>query len=140
MDRCVDQAVEGRRCVVCLHRRSDLVPAPRQVRIDRVLGDPIVLLGYAPETTMADKGVTIREWEITSTRWRDYIYIVQLTRQGIDVDEMLRSARTRAGRGPPRSHPPERWGMTATITESVVSASGCVLRPCLRSRSGSAGF
>lgn len=70
-----------------------IVPAPRRVRIDRVLGDPIELLGYAPETTIAEKGVTILERGITSTRWRDYIDIVQLARQGIDVDELLRSAR-----------------------------------------------
>ncbi len=69
-----------------------IVPAPRQVRIDRVLGDPIVLLGYAPETTIAEKGVTILERGITSTRWRDYVDIVQLVRQGIDTDELLRSS------------------------------------------------
>lgn len=70
-----------------------IVPAPRKVRIDRVLGDPIVLLGYAPETTIAEKGVTILERGVTSTRWRDYVDIVQLARQGIDADELLRSAR-----------------------------------------------
>ena len=69
-----------------------IVPAPRQVRIDRVLGDPIVLLGYAPETTIAEKGVTILERGIASTRWRDYVDIVQLARQGIDTGELLRSA------------------------------------------------
>lgn len=70
-----------------------IVPAPRRVRIDRVLGDPIVLLGYAPETTIAEKGMTILERGITSTRWRDYVDIVQLARQGINADELLRSAR-----------------------------------------------
>ncbi len=70
-----------------------IVPAPRRVRIDRVLGDPIVLLGYAPETTIAEKGVTILERGITSTRWRDYVDIVQLAKQGINSDELLRSAR-----------------------------------------------
>ena len=70
-----------------------IVPAPRMVRIVRVLGDPIDLLGYAPETTIAEKGVTILERGITSTRWRDYIDIVQLARQGIDPEELLRSAR-----------------------------------------------
>ncbi|GAA1144729.1 nucleotidyl transferase AbiEii/AbiGii toxin family protein [Ornithinicoccus hortensis] len=38
-----------------------IVPAPRKVCIDRVVGDPIVLLGYASETTIAEKGVTILE-------------------------------------------------------------------------------
>ena len=69
-----------------------IVPAPRTVRIDRVLGGPIMLRGYAPETTIAEKGVTILERGITSTRWRDYVDIVQLARQGIDADELLRSA------------------------------------------------
>ena len=70
-----------------------IVPAPRSVRLDRILGEPIVLLGYAPETTIAEKGVTILERGITSTRWRDYVDIVQLARQGIDSDGLLRSAR-----------------------------------------------
>ncbi len=70
-----------------------IVPSPRQVSIDRILGEPITLLGYAPETTIAEKGVTILERGITSTRWRDYVDIVQLGRQGIDADELLRSAR-----------------------------------------------
>jgi hypothetical protein len=70
-----------------------IVPPPREVTIDRILGDPITLLGYAPETTIAEKGVTILERGITSTRWRDYVDIVQLARHGIDPDELLRSAR-----------------------------------------------
>ncbi|NLE82200.1 MAG: nucleotidyl transferase AbiEii/AbiGii toxin family protein [Rhodococcus sp.] len=70
-----------------------IVPPPRRVSIDRVLGDPITLLGYAPETTIAEKGVTILERGITSTRWRDYVDIVQLARHGVDADELLRSAR-----------------------------------------------
>jgi hypothetical protein len=63
------------------------------VTIDRILGEPITLLGYAPETIIAEKGVTILERGITSTRWRDYVDIVALARQGIDPDELLRSAR-----------------------------------------------
>ena len=70
-----------------------IVPPPRQVNIDRILGDPITLLGYAPETAIAEKGVTILERGIASTRWRDYVDIAQLARQGIDPDELLRSAR-----------------------------------------------
>jgi hypothetical protein len=70
-----------------------IVPPPRQVTIERILGDPITLLGYAPATTVAEKGVTILERGITSTRWRDYVDIVALARQGIDTDELLRSAR-----------------------------------------------
>ena len=70
-----------------------MVPPPRQVTIDRLLGDPVSLLRYAPETTIAEKGVTILERGITSTRWRDYVDIVQLARQGIDPDALLDSAR-----------------------------------------------
>jgi hypothetical protein len=70
-----------------------IVPPPRRVTIDRILGDPITLLGYAPETTIAAKSVTILERGITSTRWRDYVDIVALARHGIDPDELLRSAR-----------------------------------------------
>lgn len=70
-----------------------IVPAPRQVSIGRILGEPITLLGYAPETTIAEKGVTILERGITSTRWRDYVDIVQLARRGFDPDALLCSAR-----------------------------------------------
>lgn len=55
-----------------------------------------MLLGYAPETTIAEKGVTILERGITSTRWRDDVDIVQLARRGIDADDLLRSARAAA--------------------------------------------
>lgn len=70
-----------------------IIPAPRKITLDRVLGEPITILGYAPETTIAEKGVTILERGISSTRWRDYVDVVQLARQGIDTDELLRSAR-----------------------------------------------
>jgi hypothetical protein len=70
-----------------------IVPPPREVTIDRIIGDPITLLGYAPETTIAEKGVTVLERGITSTRWRDYVDIVQLARHGIDPDQLLHSAR-----------------------------------------------
>lgn len=70
-----------------------IVPAPRPVTIDRILGPPITLLGYAAETSMAERGVTILERGITSTRWRDYVDIVGLGRQGFDDAELLRAAR-----------------------------------------------
>ncbi len=70
-----------------------VVPPPRLVTLDRILGNPISLLGYAPETSIAEKGVTILERGIASTRWRDYVDIVQLAGHGIDPDELLRSAR-----------------------------------------------
>lgn len=45
-----------------------VVPPPRLVTLDRILGNPISLLGYAPETSIAEKGVTILERGIASTR------------------------------------------------------------------------
>ena len=42
---------------------------------------------------MAEKGVTILERGMTSTRWRDYVDIVALAQRGIDPDVLLSSAR-----------------------------------------------
>jgi hypothetical protein len=70
-----------------------VVPVPKMVSIPRVLGVPIEMLGYAPETSVAEKGVTILERGITSTRWRDYVDIVELAKRGIDRDLLLESAR-----------------------------------------------
>jgi Nucleotidyl transferase AbiEii toxin, Type IV TA system len=70
-----------------------IVPLPKMVSIPRVPGEPIEMLGYAPETSVAEKGVTILERGITSTRWRDYVDIVQLAKRGIDRDVLLGSAR-----------------------------------------------
>lgn len=69
-----------------------IVPAPRVVQVPRVLGEPIEVLGYARETSIAEKGVTILERGITSTRWRDYVDIVQLASEGVDTEELRRSA------------------------------------------------
>lgn len=71
-----------------------IVPSPKPVRVPRILGDAIEMLGYAPETTVAEKGVTILERGITSTRWRDFVDIVQLAAQhGLDEEQLLESAR-----------------------------------------------
>jgi hypothetical protein len=70
-----------------------VVPPPRRVRVPRVLGDPIEMLGYAPETTVAEKGVTVLERGTSSTRWRDYVDIVQLAAAGIDDQVLLESMR-----------------------------------------------
>jgi hypothetical protein len=70
-----------------------IVPAPRIIRIPRVIGDPIEVIGYRPETVIAEKGVTILERGKTSTRWRDYVDIVQLpARHTIDGPELRRAA------------------------------------------------
>lgn len=69
-----------------------IIPEARAVSINRVPGEPVRLLGYAAETIIAEKSVTILERGITSTRWRDYVDIVQLCRQGFDPQELRRSA------------------------------------------------
>lgn len=71
-----------------------IVPQPQKVTVPRLLGEPIEMLGYAPETIVAEKGVTILERGITSTRWRDYVDIVQLgAASGFDGELLLESAR-----------------------------------------------
>lgn len=70
-----------------------IVPAPREVTLDRILGEPISLIGYAAESTVAEKGVTILERGITSTRWRDYVDIVTLGGTGLDAEVLLNASR-----------------------------------------------
>ncbi|XBH21339.1 nucleotidyl transferase AbiEii/AbiGii toxin family protein [Jonesiaceae bacterium BS-20] len=69
-----------------------IVPAPREVTLERILGKPITLIGYTPESTVAEKGVTILERGITSTRWRDYVDIVTLGSAGLDTESLLAAA------------------------------------------------
>ena len=70
-----------------------MIPDPRLITIKRVIGADIHILGYAPETIVAEKGVTILERGITSTRWRDYVDIVQLAaQQPLKPGELRRSA------------------------------------------------
>ncbi|WP_084076940.1 nucleotidyl transferase AbiEii/AbiGii toxin family protein [Demequina sp. NBRC 110057] len=91
----VDATVGRARAVMALDVSTGdpIVPAPRRIVVPRVIGEPIEMLGYAKETAIAEKGVTILERGITSTRWRDYVDIVQLCEGGYDADELLRSAR-----------------------------------------------
>lgn len=70
-----------------------IVPAPKRIRINRVLGEPIELLAYSPEAMIAEKAVTNIERGLSSTRWRDYVDIVRLSQSGIDTDDLLRSSR-----------------------------------------------
>ncbi len=77
--------------VVDVSTGDPVVPDPKAISIARVLGAPVSLYGYVPETVIAEKGVTILERGITSTRWRDYVDIVQLANRGIDAG-ILRSA------------------------------------------------
>lgn len=71
-----------------------IVPTAQLIRVPRVLGADIEVLGYAPETVIAERGVTILERGTTSTRWRDYIDIVQLARvYGLDRAALEASVR-----------------------------------------------
>lgn len=72
-----------------------IVPMPQQVRLPRIHGADILVLGYRPETTIAEKGVTILERGTTSTRWRDYVDIVQLF-EHFDVDREMLAESVRA--------------------------------------------
>lgn len=92
----VDSHIGPQKIVVAwdISTGDPIVPPPQPVTVPRVLGDDIEMLGYRPETTLAEKGVTILERGITSTRWRDYIDIVQLARRHpIDPHQLLESAR-----------------------------------------------
>lgn len=71
-----------------------IVPDARMVDVSRVLGGPVKLLGYSPETIIAEKGVTILQRGTTSTRWRDYVDIVQVDRHyALDRDKLVASVR-----------------------------------------------
>ncbi|GGO73371.1 nucleotidyl transferase AbiEii/AbiGii toxin family protein [Nocardioides deserti] len=71
-----------------------IVPEARMLKVPRILGSPVELYGYAPETIVAEKGVTILQRGTTSTRWRDYVDIVQVARQyDLDHDRLVESVR-----------------------------------------------
>lgn len=71
-----------------------VIPPPQLIQIPRILGKPIPMLGYTPETIVAEKGVTILERGIASTRWRDYLDIVRLSHvHGLNGDLLLQAAR-----------------------------------------------
>lgn len=69
-----------------------IVPAPRRVAVERILGPAFTLWGYAPETVIAEKAVTMLERGISSTRWRDYVDIVELCSRGFDPLALKASA------------------------------------------------
>ncbi|MCI7550934.1 MAG: nucleotidyl transferase AbiEii/AbiGii toxin family protein [Actinomycetaceae bacterium] len=71
-----------------------VVPGPRTLVFNRLLGEPLKLLAYSPELTVAEKGVTILERGTASTRWRDYVDIVELGKRGLNKRELLAAARS----------------------------------------------
>jgi hypothetical protein len=89
-----------------------IVPSPRRVSVPRVMGEDIEMWGYAPETIIAEKGVTILERGITSTRWRDYVDIVRLA-QTQELDPTNYAA-------PPKPSPAtEAWACNPSGTSST---------------------
>lgn len=74
-----------------------IVPQPEVIGIPRVLGGEIEILAYRPETTVAEKGVTILERGTTGTRWRDYVDIFSYSRT---IRSTMLSCSCRRGRLP----------------------------------------
>lgn len=96
----VDSHIGPQKVVVAwdISTGDPIVPAPRRVKVPRLLGGEIELLAYAPETTIAEKGITILERGITSTRWRDYVDIVQLADHHAINEQQLLEAVTAVAR------------------------------------------
>lgn len=70
-----------------------IVPSPQPIVVNRLLGQPISLIGYTPEGIVAEKGVTILERGVANTRWRDYVDIVLLGELGLDPIKLAQAVR-----------------------------------------------
>ena len=78
-----------------------IVPQARLIQLPRLLGSPVEMLGYPPEMIGyppemigAEKAVTILQRGTTSTRWRDYVDIVQVARHyDLDRARLVRAVR-----------------------------------------------
>lgn len=55
-------------------------PAPQRVRLPRLLGGELLILGYPPVMIFAEKLVTAIERATANTRWRDFADIYLLSR------------------------------------------------------------
>ena len=55
-------------------------PHPEPVMLPGLLGDDVTMLGHPMVMIVAEKAVTVLQRGITSTRWRDYMDIVNLSR------------------------------------------------------------
>lgn len=71
---------------------TDITPAPSMITVVGLLGDDVHVRGYALETVVAEKGVTILERGSTSTRWRDYVDLVSIARRQSFTYDALRAA------------------------------------------------
>jgi predicted nucleotidyltransferase component of viral defense system len=57
-----------------------MFPDAQRVTMPCILGGEFALMGYALETVIAEKAVTILQRGVTSTRWRDYMDLRSLSR------------------------------------------------------------
>ena len=57
-----------------------MFPEAQRVTMPHILGGEFTLMGYALETVIAEKAVTILQRGATSTRWRDYMDLRSLSR------------------------------------------------------------
>ncbi|CAN5287983.1 nucleotidyl transferase AbiEii/AbiGii toxin family protein [soil metagenome] len=97
-----------------------ITPAPRPLTIERVLGGTVTVLGYSPETIIAEKAVTILERGVTSTRWRDYVDIVQLAENNLlSIVDLTQAAQAVA----------QYRSVTLGPTAPVVAGYGSIAQP-----------
>ena len=69
-------------------------PAPKEVRLPRLLGGEILVRGYPLAMVHAEKIVTAIARGTVNTRWRDFADIYMLSRRhGIDGTELVQSTR-----------------------------------------------
>lgn len=73
-------------------------PAPMEISLPRVLGEPIELRGYPMAMVHAEKLVTAVSRGTVNTRWRDFGDVYSLAgRHAIDGDQLTASLRSVAG-------------------------------------------
>lgn len=71
-----------------------IVPNPQWITISHEPVEPVRVLSYPPEAIMAEKVVTILERGITSTRWKDYVDILDLYHAGLDESALIVAVKT----------------------------------------------
>jgi hypothetical protein len=74
---------------VDLNVGDPITPAPEQVRVPRLLGGEITVLGYPLAMVHAEKIVTAMARGTANTRWRDFVDVYLLSRHHpVDGDEL----------------------------------------------------
>tara|TARA_R110002124_G_scaffold126756_3_gene286425 strand:- start:5411 stop:5689 length:279 start_codon:yes stop_codon:yes gene_type:complete len=75
-----------------------MFPQAQRVTMPRILGGEFTLMGYALETVIAEKAVTILQRGVTSTGWRDYMGLRSLARSRSFEATTLRKSIEEVGR------------------------------------------